>query len=103
MRDSGAGGKYFVMRYIGFFAVAFLAACSATTPPSVPVELPAKNCAQDEFSKYLWRPEGDLSGLTLPANTRIIRPDMAVTMDFVPSRLNIAVGKSGRIERVYCG
>lgn len=35
--------------------------------------------------------------------TRILRPGMAVTMDYSPTRLNIEVDTAERIVRVQCG
>jgi hypothetical protein len=35
--------------------------------------------------------------------TRIIRPGMAVTMDFAPARLNIDINAAETITRVHCG
>lgn len=46
---------------------------------------------------------GALDAAGLPENRRVIFPGMAVTMDFVPERLNVEVGGNDRIERVYCG
>jgi hypothetical protein len=34
---------------------------------------------------------------------RLIRPDMAVTMDYVPERLNIFMSAADVIESVSCG
>ena len=34
---------------------------------------------------------------------RVIRPGMAVTMDYRAGRLNIEVDKAGRIVKVHCG
>lgn len=34
---------------------------------------------------------------------RIIAPDSAVTMDYNPERLNVAVDKDGVITRIWCG
>lgn len=34
---------------------------------------------------------------------RVIYPDMAVTMDYNPDRLNVEVDRGGRISRVSCG
>ena len=34
---------------------------------------------------------------------RIIRPGMAVTMDYAPQRLNIEVNAAEIITRVHCG
>jgi hypothetical protein len=40
---------------------------------------------------------------TLPAGTRIILPDSAVTMDFRAERLNVLIDGNAAVERVYCG
>ncbi|MBB5516792.1 hypothetical protein FHS89_002834 [Rubricella aquisinus] len=47
----------------------------------------------------------NIAAVTLPAtlNTRIIGPGMAVTMDYVPTRLNIETDGNGVIIRLYCG
>ena len=60
-------------------------------------------CAAAEFQIYRWQKVEVLDDVSLPRPTRVIGPDMAVTMDYRPDRLNIAYGKTGRIERIYCG
>ena len=59
-------------------------------------------CGADEYQSLLG---SNIAAVTLPAesNIRTIGPDEAVTMDFLPSRLNIAYDDSGTITRVYCG
>ena len=37
------------------------------------------------------------------ATVRVIRPGMAVTMDYRGDRLNIVVDRNGRIVRAHCG
>ncbi len=37
------------------------------------------------------------------ARSRVVRPGMMVTMDYRMDRLNVRVGKSGRIIRLTCG
>lgn len=71
-----------------------LAACEATQTEDA--------CGADDYRGLVGHP---LAAVTLPADlgARIIGPDTAVTMDFRPERLNIAVDGSGNIERVYCG
>lgn len=81
---------------------AFLIGCS-TDVAQVPPASASEICETEEFDKMLWLPESALQSVDLPKNTRVIRPDMAVTMDYRPDRLNIFIGKTGRIERVYCG
>jgi len=41
--------------------------------------------------------------MTFPAPMRVIRPGMAVTLDYSEERLNITVDKKNRISDVYCG
>ena len=60
------------------------------------------SCGADEYRSLLG---SNIAAVTLPAepNIRTIGPDEAVTMEFLPSRLNIAYDESGTITRVYCG
>ena len=92
--------NYTVLR-TGIFAILLLGIGCTEPEPSVPPSQ-SEGCRSEELSKLLWRPEAALSEVSLK-NTRVIRPGMAVTMDFRPSRTNVVIGKSGRIERVYCG
>ena len=39
----------------------------------------------------------------MPERTRFIPPGTAVTMDYIPDRLNLEVDSYGFITRVYCG
>jgi len=43
-----------------------------------------------------------LETIRFGTNTRIIRPGMAVTMDFNPDRLNVEIDAAERISRIYC-
>ena len=78
----------------------FVAACNEVAAPTAPDE--GTECRSAEFQKLLWRPASALDGVSLK-NTRVIHPDTAVTMDYRPTRTNVVIGKSGRIEKVYCG
>lgn len=73
--------------------IAFVAACKTETSDA---------CSADGYS---WLVGKQLAAVTLPADlgARVIMPDMAVTQDFRPDRLNISVGDDGVIDRVYCG
>ena len=44
-----------------------------------------------------------LDTTVLPERRRIIPPGSAVTMDYIPDRLNLEVDETGIITRVYCG
>ncbi|PIB26662.1 hypothetical protein BFP76_12300 [Amylibacter kogurei] len=76
-------------------------ACETQMPVEV-IDTP-KECAAASYQHLLWQPQSFLDGVTLPKNTRVIGPDMAVTMDYRSDRMNITIGKLGRIERIYCG
>lgn len=43
-----------------------------------------------------------LRDVDLPPTTRVVKPGMALTMDYRPDRLNISISKSGKIDRVWC-
>ncbi|MCK0168631.1 I78 family peptidase inhibitor [Jannaschia sp. S6380] len=47
----------------------------------------------------------NIAAVSLPAdlNHRIVPPDSAVTLDFVPERLNVLVDRQGRIFGLRCG
>ena len=92
--------NFTVSKAIFLTALIVLTACNQVSSPSAPVE--NDTCRKEELSKLLWRPEAALESVDLK-NVRVIRPGMAVTMDFRSNRTNIAIGESGRIERVYCG
>jgi hypothetical protein len=62
-----------------------------------------KTCKADDYRTLLWKPENAIDTADLPKPIRIIYPDQAVTADYRPERLNIKIGKLGRIEQVFCG
>lgn len=77
-----------------------LAACVAAPEP-LPVDEDA--CGASGSQNLVGQSADILAAMTFPIGTRLIYPDTAVTMDFSPERLNIAVGPTNRIEEVYCG
>jgi hypothetical protein len=77
-----------------------LAACVPVTAPD-PVD---RDACRASGSASLVGQSGDiLAAMTFPLGTRVIYPDTAVTEEFSPERLNIVIGRSGRIDEVYCG
>jgi hypothetical protein len=40
---------------------------------------------------------------TRTKSTRLVRPGMVVTMDYIAGRLTVAVDEAGRISRASCG
>lgn len=84
-----------------------LAGCVYEMPPPVegpfpPVEAPDA-CGASGLQGLVGQPESVLMSMRFSQPVRVIRPGMAVTMDFSAFRLNILIDRLGRIERVYCG
>ncbi|MCP5073863.1 MAG: hypothetical protein GY947_11290 [Rhodobacteraceae bacterium] len=86
-------------------AVLLLAACQPEPEENVvPEPEPgAEICGAAELQYLVGKPDSVLYSMRFAKGVRIITPGMAVTMDYNPERLNIAIGEDGRIARVYCG
>ena len=56
-----------------------------------------------DFQDLVGQPDSNLFPEDLPAPVRILKPGMAVTMDYRPDRLNIEISTEGVISRVFCG
>lgn len=86
-----------------------LAGCTAAEappfePPVDPVPPPmAETCGAQELQHLLGQPDTVLETMRFAPVVRVIRPGMAVTMDYSPDRLNIEIDEAGRISRVSCG
>lgn len=83
--------------------VLVLAGCvmEPTDPPAV--DPPADQCGAAALSGLVGRPASTLDTVRLAGPVRMIRPGMAVTMDYSAERLNIAIDAREVITRVYCG
>jgi hypothetical protein len=77
-----------------------LAAC---VPDAVPPSTPVGTCGASGLQGLVGQPATVLQTMKFGTVTRIIRPGQAVTMDYSETRLNIAIDKDERIERVTCG
>jgi len=86
-------------------APVLLSACVGDTPkrPVVPERPPAQACGADGLQGLVGQPARVLQTLKFEVQTRIIRPGMAVTMDYSENRLNIEIDERNRISRVACG
>lgn len=94
-------------------ALALLAGCTGPAGPCNISAEPALRPATDEcgaagLGRYLdVSPTGEIkTAIAAAAGDRPIRyiaPGDAVTMDFVPARLNVELGDDGRITRFRCG
>lgn len=87
-------------RSLPLIAAALLAGCIET--PGIIDDPDA--CGASGLQGLVGQRDGVLTEMTFPAErVRVIRPGMAVTMDYSPVRLNIEIGTDGRIARLYCG
>lgn len=89
-------------------AALLLSAC--VQAPSQPRPLPpqpdppaADACGAGALQGLVGQPDTVLQTMRFSQQVRVIRPGMAVTMDFSPERLNIQIDREGRISRVSCG
>ncbi len=64
---------------------------------------PPDTCQAAAFHYLLGKPASTLDGMRFVKPMRHIAPNMAVTMDFNPERLNIVSDEKGVISQVYCG
>ena len=85
-----------------------VAACVPAAPPypGEPVPVPdggVNQCGALDLQYLVGAPAQELDAMRFNKPVRVIRPGMAVTMDFNPERLNFEVDRSGRIARVTCG
>ncbi|PZO67277.1 MAG: hypothetical protein DI498_02735 [Paracoccus denitrificans] len=78
-----------------------LAACVEPTPPAQPPD-DADQCKASSYGGLIGQSQTVLKSMMLPAGSRVIGPNDAVTMDFRADRLNIEIGAGGRIEKIAC-
>jgi hypothetical protein len=88
-----------------FVAVAltlpFLAGCVVTQP--LPVDPGPDACGASQFQYLVGKPGVLLDGMRFSQDVRVIQPGMAVTMDYLPTRLNFWLNELDQVERVSCG
>ncbi len=80
-----------------------LAACQGEPPAQDRPPDTGQACAADRLQDHIGQPLSALDRSTLPDATRIIGPDMGVTMDYNPNRLNIEYDRNRIILRIACG
>jgi len=79
----------------GLAALALVACDLAPTAPS-------DECFASRYQALVGQP---VAGANLPdsLSVRVIERDTLVTLDFVPTRMNVRVGADGLITRIGCG
>lgn len=92
-------------------ALVLLAACAAhetpapraADPPQAAEEATeADTCGASRYTHLIGTPAEAIDRASLPPQTRVITPDMMVTMDFLAERLNVIVGTDGRVGSLRC-
>jgi len=77
-----------------------LAACEESTPQKD--EAP-NECGAAGYQNLIGQSADIFASMTFPAPMRIIKPGMAVTMDYSPNRLNVELDAQNMIVRFWCG
>lgn len=83
-----------------------LAACGPVAVPPAPerpVTSSPDTCGQTRVADLIRQPAVLLERREILDAVRVVRPGMAVTMDYLQQRLNIEVDEAGSITRTYCG
>ena len=60
-------------------------------------------CGASGWQSLVGESRDVLAAMTFPAPMRVIGPNDAVTMDYLPNRLNVIYGEDQIITRVECG
>ncbi len=73
------------------------------TQPQSPDEATARDtCGASRFRHLVGAGADQIDRAALPAQTRVITPDMMVTADFSAERLNIMIGTDGKVGSLRC-
>lgn len=81
-----------------------LGACTPDSPyASKPLTENTDACGAKALQNLIGKPASALETIKFAAETRVIRPNDAVTMDYNLSRLNIAISDKEEIVGVACG
>jgi len=94
------------MRSLTVLGVFVLAACATPQPADPQIDTPVLGeggCDAEMLGYLVGQQIGEIDTTTLPQPMRIIRPGMAVTMDYRTDRMNIELDEHDRVLRVYCG
>ncbi len=89
-----------------FVLLALTACVAAPTGPGqqqpVPEPMP-DTCGATPLAGLVGQDATALERELILRPVRVIRPDMAITMDFSPDRINFDIDGANRITRIWCG
>ncbi len=83
--------------------ILLLAACQPVPDPGRPGGNSLARCGGDPVGALIGQPVSAMPATGGWMALRVIEPGMAVTEDYSPSRLNVALDQQGRIVGVACG
>jgi hypothetical protein len=91
-------------------AALMLAGCAAqeTPAPQAGLFMPddftvaGNACGASEYAHLVGEPWAETHQATLPQNSRIIRHDMANTLEYAPQRINVILAPDGRVAAIGC-
>ncbi|MCK4711581.1 MAG: hypothetical protein KAT26_01745 [Marinosulfonomonas sp.] len=81
-------------------ALLTLTACEV---PAFTADETTNDCDAAGYQSLIGQSADILASMTFPAPIRIIKPGMAVTMDYSPDRLNVDLDAQNRITHFWCG
>ena len=84
-------------------AIAAAAWLATACVPETPTPDPTAACGATDLQYLVGQSADRLEIMKFRRGTRIIRPGMAVTMDYSPDRLNIEIDAHEIIIRITCG
>jgi hypothetical protein len=94
-------------------AALMLTACAAQDIPAPHTELSPQfnpegmaamgdSCGASAHADLIGKPYDETQRDSLPANTRVIRHDMANTLGLTPSRTNVTLDERGQVAAIGC-
>jgi len=93
------------MKYLSLSALIFITACETAVLPPADVLPPATadSCNAAQYENLIGKDATALERELIMRPVRIIRPGMAITMDYSPDRINFDISEYGKVARIWCG
>ncbi|WGV14779.1 I78 family peptidase inhibitor [Fuscovulum ytuae] len=102
--ERGEGGRAMLRTSAAGVAMMVVLGVSGCVPAGADVAVePVNQCGALDVQDLVGTPARELNTAQFNKPVRVIYPDMAVTMDYNPERLNFDVDRAGLIARVTCG
>ncbi|KCZ56802.1 I78 family peptidase inhibitor [Hyphomonas chukchiensis] len=76
---------------------------TAVQPEMNPIDTMDDTCGMAALETYVGQQASAIPEAEMPENTRVVGPDDQVTMDYVPTRLNVLTDAEGVVLSLKCG